>query len=130
MSRVSDPPRSSTTPTSWRRRVAAAGVVLASVYGPQVAWLLMMPGTWSDYRWSWIRMIPILPGLLPASIARHRWELSETTMMILAGAISLTLVFILWLPASIGRRSRIAVVIVALIGSAFQALALHAAYRA
>ena len=130
MSRESEPPRPSTAPASPRRRIAAAGVVLASIYGPQVAWLLMMPGTWSDYRWSWIRMIPVLPGLLPASIARHRWELSETTMMILAGAISLTLVFILWLPASIGRRSRIAVGIVALIGSAFQALALHAAYRA
>ena len=38
-------------------------LMLTCLYVPY-AWLLLIPDPWDSYRWQWIRMWPILPGLL------------------------------------------------------------------
>lgn len=113
-----------------RRRLAAAGVVLASLYGPQAAWLLMMPGTWNEHRWTWIRMIPVLPGLLPAAVIERRWNLSDAAMIVVAALVSFLMALALWVPSTIGRRSRLLVGCLTVIASSLYAFLLHAAFRA
>ncbi len=113
-----------------RCRLAAAGVVLASVYGPQAAWLLMMPGTWNEHRWTWIRMIPVLPGLLPAAMIERRWDLSEATTIGIAALVSFLISLALWVPSTIGRRTRLVIGCLTVIASSLYAFLLHAAFRA
>ena len=113
-----------------RRRLAAAGVVLASLYGPQATWLLMMPGTWNGHRWTWIRMIPVLPGLLPAAVIERRWDLSEAAMIVVAALVSFLIALALWVPSVIGRRTRLVVGCLTVVASSFYAFLLHAAFRA
>ena len=50
-------------------RVAMAPACLYAPY----AWLLLIHHPWNSYRWHWINMWPVLPGLLvPAIQAAHR----------------------------------------------------------
>ncbi|MCP4836831.1 MAG: hypothetical protein GY895_18925 [Phycisphaera sp.] len=105
-------------------------MVLASVYGPQAAWLLMMPGTWNEHRWTWIRMIPVLPGLLPAAMIERRWDLSEATTIGIAALVSFLISLALWVPSTIGRRTRLVIGCLTVIASSLYAFLLHAAFRA
>ena len=118
----------SETESVARRRVAALGVVLVSMYGPMLAWLLFMPETWSDRRWSYIGMIPILPGLVPGSLLAEAFEKSMTTAWLLAGGFSLLLVMFFWWLASIGRRFRLVVGLLIFIVSSGYAFLLNLAW--
>ena len=43
-----------------------------------------MPGAWHGYRLSWIKMFPILPGLLPSLLVRRFGSDSDVLMFVLA----------------------------------------------
>ena len=90
-------------------------MVLASLYGPQAAWLLM---------------IPVLPGLLPAAVIERRWDLSEAAMIVVAALVSFLIALALWVPSAIGRRTRLVVGFLTVVASSFYAFLLHAAFRA
>jgi hypothetical protein len=60
------PRRIRPAPLWWR-----LGVMLASLYLPY-AWLLVDPYPWSDYRWTWVKLWPILPGLVTAFMTGPR----------------------------------------------------------
>ena len=109
MTEVSEEPIVSVTESVARRRVAALGVVLVSMYGPMFAWLLFMSETWSNRLWSQLGMIPILPGLIPASLLAGAFQKPVASLLLLAGGFSLLMLLALWHLASIGRRSRLVV---------------------
>ena len=61
--------------------LVALFVVALAAYLPYV-WLVLDEPPWSEYRESWIRMWPILPGLFPrAWFARGSSELVGTCVM-------------------------------------------------
>ncbi len=56
----------------WDRPLPRITMVLLSLYAPY-SWLLLIDHPWDSYRWHWIRMWPVLPGLLVHAIpAVHR----------------------------------------------------------
>ena len=70
----------------WRTRVALL-VVLPFMYLPYL-WLLD-DYPWHSYRWGWIGMWPILPGLLPAAIFLHNHFLAYPCIVVVTiGAIT------------------------------------------
>ena len=104
-----------------RRRVAAAGVVLVSMYGPMFAWMLFMPETWSDHRWSVLGIMPILPGLVPGAMVADAFGKSETSALLLASGFTLLMLLIFWHLASIGRRCRLVVGVLVFLASSIHA---------
>lgn len=89
-----------------------------------------MPGSWSGYRLSWIKMSPILPGLLPAAVGRRFLDYDEEAMMLAAGvATGLLLLASLWI-ASRGPRCLAVTCVLLLAAGIPLAFALHAAYAA
>lgn len=86
------------------RRVLAALLVCA--YAPY-AWLLGMDYPWSEYRWLWFKMWPILLGLLPRFIVPH--TTAAEGLAIMAAATGLILALAIWS----ARRSRRALFITA-----------------
>ena len=67
-------------------------------YAPY-AWLLGMDYPWSEYRWLWFKMWPILPGLLPRFVVPHTTPAEGLAIM--AATTVLALGLALWS----GRRS-------------------------
>src|SRR3954452_18627642 len=67
------------------RALSRVALALACLYAPY-AWLVLIDHPWDSYRWHWIRMWPVLPGLLvhaihlggslaarPAGLPGHGW---------------------------------------------------------
>lgn len=109
------------------REAVPAAIVAACLWGP-FSWLILAPGMWSDYRLSWVKMWPLLPGFLPGALlfdpAHDLLELSTMAVVSLVLWIGLT-----WL----GYRNRvglIAAAIVALLISVPTALIARAVYLA
>lgn len=79
--------------------------MIVVLYAPY-AWLLTIDYLWSSYRWSWIRMWPVLPGLLPASWVTNaepaRWVLAIASVVALVGLMT-------WLAIRGGRAFYIAI---------------------
>ncbi|MCA9016120.1 MAG: hypothetical protein KDA77_12380 [Planctomycetaceae bacterium] len=46
-------------------------IILFCIYYPY-SWLILSKGTWTAYRWTWIKMWPALPGIIPRAIFFHR----------------------------------------------------------
>ncbi len=97
------------------------------------AWLITMDYPWSEHRWSWIKLWPGLPTVLPLHLLLRRTlhvEVDEA----LGRTIVISLSVLLWLTLSyLGRGARWALVIIGLIAlvySIYSSLALHAAFRA
>jgi hypothetical protein len=65
--RLFDAPKGS-RPYSWARSYL---VTIACVYLPY-GWLVVQDYPWDDYRWEWVKMWPILPGLFPAILLFHQ----------------------------------------------------------
>src|SRR5947208_10240474 len=61
-----DPAARSRAPLWWR-----LALTMACVYLPY-AWLVLDGERWHDYRMSWIKMWPILPGLLAGALVIPR----------------------------------------------------------
>ena len=100
--------------------------VVVCAYGPY-AWLLD-DYPWQDYRWGWIGMWPILPGMLPGAYFFHsKYEFLELPVM----GVS-TLVFLMTATFIGAQRKRLllftALIILAL--SILNSVFLYGAFRA
>lgn len=84
---------------------------LASLYLPFVWVLGGYP--WDGYRWSWIKLWPVLPGLI-AGIFAHP---NDVVMEWVSGAVAVGLVFLLARVGTSGRKAMIAANGIALVGA-------------
>ena len=66
-------------------------LMLAVVYLPY-SWLLL-EYPWGDYRLSWIKLWPALPGLLVGVVAHGRDAVQFTLMAVFSAAVVATLLF-------------------------------------
>lgn len=108
-----------------RRRVGLSlAVVAACLYLP-FSWLLMEENNWSDYRLSWLKLWPILPGILPGAFLFHPHDVAEFTAM--GVTTLLLLVGLTWL-GSLGWKHLVAAVVIALLISIPSSMAAHSAY--
>ena len=60
--------RNEATEAGTGQRVGAVrtfGVLLLCTYAPYL-WLITTSYPWDSYRWTWIKLWPVLPGLLPS----------------------------------------------------------------
>lgn len=102
----------------------AFGVVAACLYVP-FGWLLLEDWHWQGDHGIWLRMWPILPGLLPAAVLFHPQESLELVVMSL---ITLTLVVgLTWLAAR-GRWSLLAAAGIALLVAIPTSYVAHSLY--
>lgn len=75
--------------------LAATGVVALAAYAPYV-WLVMAERPWDDYRLSWIRRWPLLPGLLPRALLFDRFSPLVEDCAMAAATLVLLAPFVFW----------------------------------
>ena len=61
------------SPTGSRSWARSYLVTIACLYLP-FGWLVVQDYPWDSYRWYWIKMWPILPGLCPAILCLSRYR--------------------------------------------------------
>jgi hypothetical protein len=104
--------------------VVSVAVVGACLWLP-FSWLVLMDGGWSDYRLSWLRMWPILPGFVPGLWLFHPHDALEFSTM---AATTLIMVAALTWLAYRNRVGIIAAAIIALLISIPTAQVAYAVY--
>jgi hypothetical protein len=109
-------------PLWWR-----LSLTLACVYLPY-AWLVTDDWPWGDYRWTWVKMWPVLPGLV-AGIALIPRTSNATELAAMAVTTAATLAFFLYLAAR-SRRWVPIPTLLALALSLFNSWIAYAIYRA
>ncbi len=110
----------------WRRSIIATAILL---WGPQT-WIILMPGAWHAYRLTWIKMFPILPGLLPSLLVRRYGSDSDVLMFAVATMMTLLLAGVaIWVGSRGLWRLILIEVLLALYGTA-TAFILHGLYAA
>ncbi len=124
-------------PNRVRLRISLA-VILVCVYTPY-SWVLWIDYPWSDYRWLWIKMWPILPGVVPAVLLRVALQrffkmddalAVEGSLFVVAGVFAIALIAaLIWLGMR-SRRSLAAAVVLAVIVSVPCAFFAYALFRA
>jgi hypothetical protein len=78
-----------------KTKIAWAALIVGACLWLPFSWLVLMPGGWPDYRMGWLRMWPILPGLVPGAYLFHPHDVLEfstmgiTTFVLSAGLIRL-----------------------------------------
>ena len=98
------------------------------IYAPY-SWLLM-DYPWSDYRWSWIKMWPGLPVILPVSMAGRNigLEVDDGLGLIMLDLLGLGLwIGLAWI-GSRGRKRLIAIAVVVLLLSLLNSWGLYHLY--
>lgn len=93
----------------WRKRsvlrrnwLLSLCLMAFAMYAP-FSWLLVINHPWDAYRWLWVRMWPILPGLPATILLRSVARLPEWAEMICMGAFAFALLGLFtWL----GARSK------------------------
>lgn len=73
----------------------------AAVYLP-FTWVFWIDYPWTDYRWLWVKLFPVLPGLLPSRLLLGH-SAPEWLLFTLAGLITAAVVAI---AARLAMRSR------------------------
>lgn len=63
-----------------RRKGVALALVSASLYGP-FGWLLLVGNCSDSYRWQWLNLWPILPGIVPGALGFHPHDWIEFPVM-------------------------------------------------
>ncbi|MBM4107499.1 MAG: hypothetical protein FJ255_01580 [Phycisphaerae bacterium] len=103
----------------------ACSATAAALYLP-FTWVLWIDYPWTDYRWLWVKMLPVLPGLLPSRlIVGH--AAPEWVLFTLAGVLSgAALASAGWLAG----RSRAWLVGVTIAGLAYSIPCAYGAYNA
>jgi hypothetical protein len=74
---------------------------LFSIYSPY-CWLLFTDYPWSSYRWHWVRMWPVLPGLFPAHLLARKY--SSPVEYVIMGLITAAVLSVAVLLGSRGLR--------------------------
>ena len=114
-------------PRARRRRSIIATAIL--LWAPQ-SWIILMPGAWHGYRLGWIKMFPILPGLLPSLLVRRFGFDSDAVLFVTATIVTLLIAAIaIW----IGSRGRGWLVLIATLLALYgtgTAFILHGLYAA
>jgi len=111
-----------------RKWLIAALVMFVVIYAPY-SWLLM-DYPWSDYRWSWIKMWPGLPVILPVSMAGRNigLEVDDGLGLIMLDLLGLGLwIGLAWI-GSRGRKRLIAIAVVVLLLSLLNSWGLYHLY--
>ncbi|WP_435010214.1 hypothetical protein P12x_001456 [Tundrisphaera lichenicola] len=83
---------------------------LSCIYLP-FSWIVLMDYPWNSYRWHWIKLWPIAPGL-PAGLPFHASEFAENFV---SGVVTLALVALTTKLGARGRKSLIVTNMIALI---------------
>jgi hypothetical protein len=92
------------------RALRQVAMALASLYAPY-AWLLLIDHPWNSYRWHWIHMWPVLPGLLVHAIpAVHRQP--DWVGYLLMGAVTVLILIPIVVLAQRNLRTAILVAVV------------------
>lgn len=89
-------------------------VAVACLYLP-FAWVILAY-PWDDYRWHWIKLWPILPGLVGGMFFHPR----DTLMAPVAGTVAILLVILF---TAIGRKGQVALIlanVIALVGATLE----------
>lgn len=108
-----------------RQRVGLSlAVVAACLYLP-FSWLLVTENNWSDYRLFWLKLWPILPGLIPGAFLFHPHDVAEFTTM--GVTTLLLLVGLTWL-GSLGWKRLLAAAVIALLISIPSSMVAHSFY--
>lgn len=108
-----------------RRRVGLSLAAAAACLYLPFCWLLIEENNWSDYRLSWIKLWPILPGIIPGAFLFHPNDVAEfiamgvTTLLLLVG--------LTWL-GSLGWKRLLAAAVIALLISIPSSMAAHSFY--
>jgi len=84
-------------------------ITLVCLYGP-FSWLLVISYPWNGYRWFWVMLWPILPGLL-AGLPFHPRQSVEFTVM---GMTTMAVIGLLTYLGTKGIFGRIASAVIAL----------------
>ncbi|QDU07930.1 hypothetical protein [Gimesia aquarii] len=102
-------------------------VILFCTYYPY-SWLILNDGSWTDYRWAWIKMWPGLPALAPRALFFHHVSdgLAFSGMLL----ISLVLVSLMIYLASLRRWLFGVIAPLVFILSALNSMLAYALYRA
>jgi hypothetical protein len=90
-------------PSPRRTVVGSLRVVALHLYVP-FSWLILLDYPWSEYHLSWLKMWPVLPGILPEAIWFHHVDQPYLVMGIVMAAL---LVGLTWL-GTCGRVGRLA----------------------
>jgi|GEM_PF-2497090 len=79
-----------------KSKIAVTAAVVGSCLWLPFSWLMLMSGGWSDYRVSWLKMWPFLPGLVPGAYFFHASSeaLEFLTMAVSTLVLSSTLIWI------------------------------------
>jgi hypothetical protein len=101
-------------------------VILLCAYAPY-AWLLA-EYPWRDYRWGWIGMWPVLPGLVPGAYFFHATNDALEFGTMAAAAVTLALVAT-WIAAR-GRWFLATTTVIVLVLSILNSALAYALYRA
>jgi hypothetical protein len=94
------------------------------------SWLLWIDYPWGSYRWFWMKLWPILPGLLPPLLLRPYVGNAQIGLYLGAIAATLTVVSVGLLICTRSRRAMYiscAIVLAASIGNAWFAYAIFRA---
>jgi hypothetical protein len=89
-------------------------VTLACLYLP-FAWVVW-DYPWDSYRWGWIKLWPVLPGIIAGMFVHP----SEYTMNLVSGAVAVFLVVLFTRLGGSGRRALLGASGIALIGSVLE----------
>lgn len=111
----------------WVRSMLLVAVIM---YAPH-AWLLFIDYPWSEHRWFWLTLWPLLPGLPWVLVERFAigWRLPEWLGLVVMGAFAGgQLLLLSWL-ASRGRKWMIAIAIVLIPLSIWLGIVSHALFQ-
>ncbi|WP_339727166.1 hypothetical protein [uncultured Gimesia sp.] len=102
-------------------------VILFCTYYPY-SWLILSKGSWTAYRWTWIKMWPVLPGISFRAMFFHHLLDSLT----LAGMLVISVMLVTLVIYVASRRRWLFAVIAPLtfILSALNSMVAYALYRA
>jgi hypothetical protein len=122
--------------TYWTRRRAELGKLLwwhamtqtaLCLYLP-FSWVVLMSYPWNSYHLHWLKLLPVLPGFLPAAFAFHA---NSTVECCVAGVITATLMAALtWLTTKRGDDGVLSATTIALAISLPTSLLLYGAFWA
>lgn len=91
-------------------------VTLACLYLP-FAWVLG-DYPWDDYRWHWIKLWPVLPGLIAGMLVHP----NDSAMLALSGLATFLLIGLFTALGALGRRALVLASVLALSGAVLESM--------
>ncbi len=92
------------------RRLDRILMALVCLYAPY-SWLVLIDVPWDGYRWHWIKMWPVLPGIL-AHASQTIHLLPDWIGFLIMGVVTAGIVALITMLAARGKRSALIVSII------------------